>query len=118
MDPIYKTTLTVAPDRPDVEAIGRGLAAFNRRHAGDDGHRPLALLLRDPAGALVGGLVADTYWGWLHVDLLWVREDLRGRGHGARLLAAAEAEAVRRGCTRAHLDTFAFQAPAFYEKRG
>lgn len=27
-------------------------------------------------------------------------------------------EAVRRGCSRAHLDTLAFQAPAFYEKRG
>lgn len=118
MDAEYRTTPTGAPDRADIEASGRGLAAFNRLHAPDDGHRPLTLLLRDPAGTLVGGLVADTSWDWLHVDLLWVRADLRGQGHGGRLLADASASASRRGCTRVHLDTLGFQAPAFYRKHG
>ena len=29
-----------------------------------------------------------------------------------------QAEAVRRGCTLAYLDTFNFQAPVFYERLG
>ncbi|MDP9364255.1 MAG: GNAT family N-acetyltransferase [Chloroflexota bacterium] len=106
------------PDPDDVKTVGRGLAAFNRQHAPEDDYRPLALFLRDPDRTIVGGLVGETFWGWLHVDLLWIREDLRGQGHGDRLLTAAEWEAVRRGCLHAFLETHSFQAPAFYRKRG
>jgi GNAT superfamily N-acetyltransferase len=47
-----------------------------------------------------------------------VREDLRGRGLGGRLLATAEIEAARRGCREMHLDTLSYQALDFYHHRG
>jgi GNAT superfamily N-acetyltransferase len=106
------------PHPVDVATVGRQLDAFNRRHAGEDHHRLLAVFCRDETGEIVAGLTGGTCWGWLVVDLLWVREDLRGRGIGGRLLATAEQEAIRRGCTGAFLDTLDFQAPAFYQKRG
>ena len=56
--------------------------------------------------------------GWLQVEMLFVLEALRGRGLGARLLALAEEEAVRRGCHGAWLKTMSFLDPAFYERRG
>lgn len=117
MDAEHQTRLTDAPDRADVAVIGRELAAFDRRLVGDDGHWPLTLLLRDPNGDLAG-LGGDAKRDLLRVDVLRGREDLRGQGHGGRLLAAAEAEAARRGCARAHLDTVSFQAPNFYRTRG
>jgi GNAT superfamily N-acetyltransferase len=46
------------------------------------------------------------------------RAKTRGGGHGARLLAAAEAYALERGCGGAFLDTFSFQARPFYERHG
>ncbi|PLZ04647.1 GNAT family N-acetyltransferase, partial [Fischerella thermalis] len=67
---------------------------------------------------IVGGLIGETYWQWLYVDVLWVHELFRGKGYGDILLATAEQEAVKRGCQYAYLDTFSFQAPEFYRKRG
>jgi GNAT superfamily N-acetyltransferase len=106
------------PRREDVGVLGRGLSAANRLAAGDDGYLPLAVFLRDASGSIGGGVYGGTYWGWFHVEVLWVRQDLRKAGHGSRLLAAAEREAVRRGCTRVFLDTFDFQASDFYARRG
>ena len=49
---------------------------------------------------------------------LRVAEPFRGHGHGRQLLAAAKRYAIERGCTRAWLTTFGFQAPEFYPKLG
>ena len=51
-------------------------------------------------------------------DRFWVTPARRGAGLGARLLAAAEREALARGCHVAWLATYDFQARAFYERRG
>jgi GNAT superfamily N-acetyltransferase len=113
-------TLTIdnAPNPDDMTLVRQKLAEFNCLHAPDDNHQSLTIFLRTEDGTLVGGLLGDTYWGWLSVSILWVDERLRGQGWGQNLLAAAEVEAVRRGCRHAHLDTMDFQARAFYEKRG
>lgn len=107
------------PSSDDVETVNSRLYEFNRAYAGDDHHQPLAVFLRaEETGAIAAGLVGMTFWEWLHIDLLWVREDLRHRGYGRRLVEKAEAEARRRGCHRAFLSTLSFQGPKFYESLG
>jgi GNAT superfamily N-acetyltransferase len=76
------------------------------------------VFVRDAKAEIVGGLLGGTYWGWLYVDILWVKDSLRGQGYGRALLAEAEQEAVRRGCRHAHLDTMSFQALEFYQQQG
>ncbi|HUF50240.1 MAG TPA: GNAT family N-acetyltransferase [Longimicrobiales bacterium] len=93
------------------------LRAFNRQRAEPPDFQTLSLAVRDDE-ELVGGLVGETGWKWLFVDLLWIAETHRGRGLGARLLRTAEGEAIRRGVRRAYLDTFDFQARPFYERQG
>jgi ribosomal protein S18 acetylase RimI-like enzyme len=63
-------------------------------------------------------VIGATYWDWFSIDLIWVKEELRGRGYGHRLLTLAENEARQRGAKNAHLDTFSFQAPSFYKQHG
>jgi len=54
----------------------------------------------------------------VEVHWLWVAEAYRGRGVGSELLGRAEEDARRNYCRGVYLDTFTFQAPAFYDKHG
>ncbi|MFC4425241.1 GNAT family N-acetyltransferase [Deinococcus navajonensis] len=67
---------------------------------------------------LMGGLAGSVRRRWLDVDVLWVSEEVRGRGLGGMLLERAEWEAVQLGARHAKLSTFDFQAPEFYKARG
>ena len=120
----FHTTLTDTAD-PAVREFVRGrLRAFNdqvseqHRAIRGVGKAPLTILIRDASGEIAAGLIATTGWGWLEIDTLWVAEPLRGQGHGRALLRMAEAEACRRGCSRAMLTTYSFQARGFYEREG
>ena len=68
--------------------------------------------------AVVGGLWGRTSLGLLRVERFFLPEDLRRGRLGSRILAMAEDEGRRRGCTRAVLSTLHFQAPGFYLKQG
>ena len=112
-------TLTDAPEADAVEVIESGLRAYNEAQAGHSDSRPLAILVRDPqTEAVAGGLLGHTSLGLLRVHQFFLPEGLRRNRLGSRILAMAEDEARRRGCTRAVLSTVHFQAPGFYLKQG
>ena len=52
------------------------------------------------------------------IEWLWVRDDHRHAGLGARLVSAAEHEAAVRGCMVMRVNTHTFQAPGFYARLG
>ena len=106
------------PSSTDVRVLEDGLYRYNVEQTGRDDGQWLAIFVRDADGRVVAGLSGWTWAGWLKVNNLWVRPDLRRQGQGRDLLKAAEVEAVARGCTRATLDTYSFQAPVFYQRLG
>jgi GNAT superfamily N-acetyltransferase len=111
--------LTVEQPSPEViEAVLSGLRRFNVERAGTDKSEQLAAVLRVGEDEVVGGACGVIWGAVLEVEYLWLREDLRRRGRGSRLLLALEREAAARGCTLAFLFTFSFQAPEFYKKMG
>ncbi|HEV8718324.1 MAG TPA: GNAT family N-acetyltransferase [Candidatus Binatia bacterium] len=81
-------------------------------------YRPLVIFLYDETETVVGGLVAATVWGWLHVKEFWIAEQYRSQGWGTKLLELAERQAMGRQCHHAFLDTFDFQALGFYQQLG
>jgi GNAT superfamily N-acetyltransferase len=112
-------TLTDAPDDDERAVITDGLRAYNEARAGCWDGRPIAILVRDPeTERVLGGLLGRTSLGLLRVDTFFLPEDLRQGRLGSRILAMAEEEGRRRGCTRAVLSTLHFQAPGFYLKQG
>lgn len=115
-----RITLSIenSPNDNDMDAIRNGLNAFNFAIAGQDNHQTFAIFLRDENEMIVGGLLGETYWGWMYISVLWVEETLRGQGWGWKLLTRAEEEARQRGCKYVHLDTLDFQAPGFYLRAG
>jgi ribosomal protein S18 acetylase RimI-like enzyme len=112
-----KIEVTDVRDEKDDAFISSQLRAYNATFAVRD-FRLLRAFVRDDDGSLIGGLLADTYWKYLEVHVLWVSEGHRNKGHASQLLTAAENEARQRGCKHAFLDTFSFQALGFYRKLG
>jgi GNAT superfamily N-acetyltransferase len=112
--------LTDSPDDPALETISRLLSEFNDRSSGRvSDYRPLTIVLSDPdTQETVGGLVGWTSYSYLHVNLLYLPDTLRGAGLGTKIMALAEEEAMRRDCHGVWLDTFSFQARGFYERLG
>jgi len=106
------------PSEKEIAAVNKALSQFNDEKAGADNHELLNIVEYDESGKVIAGILGGTYWGWLHIDILFVAEDFRKQGLGSKLLKAAEAEAIKRGCHSAHVDTMSWQAPEFYKKHG
>jgi GNAT superfamily N-acetyltransferase len=110
---------TERPDVADEQSIRDRLDGWNVVVTGRDKWGPVAIFLRDEQDRIRGGVLGDFWAGWLHVKFLWVDEDCRRQGWGAKLLEAAESVAREHGCGNVHLDTFSFQAgPDFYRRFG
>jgi ribosomal protein S18 acetylase RimI-like enzyme len=106
------------PSTDDIEYVSRQFRAYNDQQSGVFPSKELHLFAYDPEGQFVGGLAGSIFWGWLHVDTLWVAEPYRKYGLGTALMDQAEAEAIAMGVHQAFLESTDFQAVGFYEKRG
>ena len=106
------------PSPEDRDLIDEGLGAHNAPFLKDPSYSYFGIFVRDDAGAIRAGLIGNCYAGWLFIHLLWVEADLRRRGIGRGLIAAAERHARLFGCHSAWLDTFSFQGPDYYPKLG
>jgi GNAT superfamily N-acetyltransferase len=95
-----------------------GLCAFNASVIGRSRTEALRLAATRSDGRVVGGLNGDLMRGWLKINVLVLDEDARRGGLGSSLLAAAERFAGDAGARGIWLETFDWQAPAFYAARG
>ncbi|MEV7228664.1 GNAT family N-acetyltransferase [Polymorphospora sp. NPDC051019] len=111
--------LAFGTEDPELEKrLSDELDAINNAAVASDDQTPLSIRLLDDDGVLQGGLTGWTWGGCGGITSLWLASDLRGRGWGGRLLAAAEEEIRRRGCDRVVVATMSFQAPGFYLRFG
>jgi GNAT superfamily N-acetyltransferase len=105
------------PDPLDVELLEERIRTEASTAMGLGDEVELAIFVRD-AGTIVAGISGWTWGDCCELQSLWVAPRLRGSGLATRLIAAAEAEAARRGCTQTVHFTYDFQAQALYERNG
>lgn len=99
--------------------IGRQLREFNYRYVGEYPEvQYIRLNARDEEGKVVGGLRAVVVMHWLRIEVLWVHDDVRGKGIGSQLLLEAERMSRELGARNSALETFEWQAPRFYARHG
>lgn len=112
-------TLSDAEDDAFRKLLGEGLKGYNDEQIGRNDRQALSIRITDPeTSEPIGGLAGRTSLGILFIDLVYLPPSLRGSGTGSRILAMAEEEGRRRGCSKAVLFTISFQAPEFYKKLG
>ena len=111
--------LTIGDGDAELDArLDAELSAFNLATSGVHVRSEFTVKIEDGADGLVAGLSGWTWGTCAGISLVWVREDRRAQGAGARLLAAAERVARERGCHQIVVSSFTFQAPGFYERHG
>jgi N-acetylglutamate synthase-like GNAT family acetyltransferase len=102
----------------EIDQLEDRLYEHNRRATGRDDGKGLAFVVVDEHGIQVGAIAGYSWAGMAEIKQLWVDEGYRGHGLGQRLLDAAIAEAIARGCQSIWTLSYSFQAPGFYEKCG
>ncbi len=111
----------IDPMKDELDTIHNGLHLYNKPYIGEAADKKdlrFAVLAKDETGHLMGGVKAVGFWGWLHIEQLWVEEESRGTGLGKTLLFKTEAFAMENGFFYSRLETTGFQAKGFYESHG
>jgi ribosomal protein S18 acetylase RimI-like enzyme len=115
LDTIYN------PPSESLQPIHNGLVTYDRAQLPDrapDESCRVAVLARDETGTIIGGIVGELFYDWLHVTTLWVDESCRKQYVGSQLINTLEEAAVGRAIFHSHLETTSFQALGFYQKHG
>ncbi len=102
----------------EIDAIEDRLCAYNSVAIGRDDARGIGFVIREADGRMLAAAAGYTWAGTSELKQMWVDETCRGQGYGQALLDAFVDEAAQRGVRRIWVQSYDFQAPAFYEKAG
>jgi len=67
----YKICYEEKPEDSAWGIVGHGVSRYNKEMAGDNHFKRLCYVLKGSEGEVVGGVIAEVYWEWLYIDLLW-----------------------------------------------
>ncbi|MDC6167672.1 GNAT family N-acetyltransferase [Paucibacter sp. XJ19-41] len=100
-----------------LEAIRDGVISHGRQQAQGSDAADIACALYE-GEELIAGAWGRTEFQRLYVSYLWVRDADRGQGLGGDCLRQLEAQALRRGCVDALIETLLDEVAEIYERLG
>ena len=66
--------MNYTPTDEEINFVNHALEEFNNKAVGPDNHELLNIIEYDDSGNVIAGILGGTYWGWWHIDILWVDE--------------------------------------------
>lgn len=107
-----------APKDEDARFLFEGITAEAALKKKMERIKPFGIFIKDSNGRIFGGATGVTYYGCLYLDMLYLKEELRGVGLGKKLMQEAEKLGHERGCSFATVNTMDWEALPFYQKLG
>lgn len=99
--------------------IYEGFSRHTREVIGhDEKFEPVAFVASNERDLFAGAVVAEHFWGALHIKYVFVEEAFRGCKIATQLMQHAMAYGKNRKCRFAFVETMSFQALGFYKKLG
>jgi GNAT superfamily N-acetyltransferase len=114
----YRLVVEDAPAAADLALLEEQVAAAAVAAAGMGDEEEFGIFVRDDGGRVVAGVFGIVWGGCCELPAMWVDAPLRGRGLARALMAAAEAEALRRGCTLVQFRAYDLLTAGLYERLG
>jgi ribosomal protein S18 acetylase RimI-like enzyme len=106
------------PSSEEGKFLEDRLYEFNSLQTGQGDGELFAFFIRNDNQEIMGGISGWTWANACKIQSLWVHPAWRRNGCGSDLLEAAEKEARERDCRVILVESYSFQAPAFYQKHG
>jgi ribosomal protein S18 acetylase RimI-like enzyme len=104
------------PDASDDKVIRNGIVDFNSKIIKEKSSH-FSLFAKDGA-QIIGGALIWEHSDALYIDVLWCNEQYRKLGIGAKIITMIDDVAKNKRLPKIFVDTYEFQAQAFYEKHG
>ena len=118
MEGSHRLVVEDSPDPADLALLEQHVAAAAIAAAGVGDEQEFGIFVRDDEGRILAGVSGIVWGGYCELQAMWVDDSLRGRGLARALIAGAEAEARRRGCTLVVFLAYDLLARGLYERLG
>jgi len=75
-----KLTPVLPPNNSDLESLKIGLTNYNESFKGPVLNERIASFVKNDAEQVVGGVLVEINWNWLHIQGFWMDDTLRKEG--------------------------------------
>lgn len=104
------------PDAADDKVIRNGIVDFNSQIINEKATH-FSVFAKDNS-QIIGGALIWEHSDALYIDVLWCHEKYRKQGIGIKIITMITELAKNKRLPKIFVDTYEFQAQAFYEKHG